>query len=236
MELKKYKLLSDLLPYLEDYERSSKSPHIKEFGHFLSDRINKEIDKISSSKDLLNDVTKDYRKYPKVEFAVKIISLSRFAKHYIKKAFKKNSFDSIDEFSILATLYAQKEMNKMELINRHLMEFSSGSEMLKRLIKNGLISEKVDKNDKRARIVSLTSKGRKELESAFKEMYIIAQIVAGKISDEEINYTLNVLNKLDWFHWEIYERDKDADLTEIFKKYIQTNKKILNKIDVSKLK
>jgi DNA-binding MarR family transcriptional regulator len=109
----------------------------------------------------------------------------------------------------------------MELINRHLMEFSSGSEMLKRLIKNGLINEKVDKNDKRARIVSLTSKGKKEIESAFKEMHLIAQIVAGKISDEEINYTLKVFNKLDWFHWEIYERDKDADLMEIFKKYIQ---------------
>ncbi|HPQ07632.1 MAG TPA: winged helix DNA-binding protein [Bacteroidia bacterium] len=221
MDLKKYKLLSDLLPYLEDYERSSKSPHIKEFGLFLNNKLDKEPDKYASNKDLINDVSGDYRKFPKVEFAVKIASLFRFAKHYIKKAFKKNSFDSLDEFSLLATLYSQKEMNKMELINRHLMEFSSGSEMLKRLIKNGLISEKVDKNDKRARIVSLTSKGKKEIESAFKEMHLIAQIVAGKISDEEINYTLKVFNKLDWFHWEIYERDKDAELIEIFKKYIQ---------------
>jgi len=41
------------------------------------------------------------------------------------------------------------------LINKHLLEISSGSEILKRLIKNELVCEFPDKKDRRAKRVSM---------------------------------------------------------------------------------
>jgi DNA-binding MarR family transcriptional regulator len=77
----------------------------------------------------------------------------------------KTAFKTIDEFGFLATLIRAGNLMKHELINEHMLEMSSGSEIIKRLVRNGLVYEYPDENDKRAKRVALTEKGGRKYSS-----------------------------------------------------------------------
>jgi DNA-binding MarR family transcriptional regulator len=104
----------------------------------------------------------------------------------------------------------------------HFLEISSGSEILKRLIRNKMVYEYPDLKDGRAKRVSLTQEGYKEIMNAFDEMHKVSEIVVGDISGEELTETLAVLNKLNFFHMHIHKEAKDDSLNEILKNYISS--------------
>jgi len=214
----KIELIKQLLDYVECYDNKNNSSSIKEFTLFLKEKVfcedNANEQKEFNQLDYLN-----YKNYKDVEFSSLLTGLFRFAKHYLKKTFQKSSFKTIDEFGFLASLLNEESFFKNELINRHHLEVSSGSEILKRLIKSDLIEEFPDENDKRTIRIRITEKGRKEIVSAFDDMYKVSKIVRGNISNSELNETLMVLNKLTFFHNDIWEKDKNTSLYEIYDKY-----------------
>ncbi len=221
----KYNLLNEILSHLTEYEQKSDKPNIEEFSIFLKDKvlISKEKNK-TKIPNFLSSENFDYTNFIEVQFSILLTNLYRFAKHYLKKAFKGRLFNTIDEFGFLATLVVEKNLLKSELINRHLLEISTGSEVLRRLIKNKLIYEFADTYDGRAKRVALTEKGFKEITSAFEEMYKVSQIVKGNLSEEEIKEAICIFKKLSFYHWDIHEHDKDTELEQIYRKYANTKK------------
>jgi len=212
-------LLKKLLVFIEDYDNKIGNDDIKEFSIFLKD-------KVISAKVPQSDIAFDennyqqYKNYMEVEFSTLLTNLYRFAKHYTKKALLGTAIKTIDEFGFLATLLRQKSLLKNELISEHLMETSSGSELLKRLIRNGLVQEFPDKHDKRAKRVSLTEAGIKEIMGAFVEMHKASEIIIGNINQTELIQALAVFNKLNYFHQHIHQQDKNSSLEELQAKYI----------------
>ncbi|MAZ36586.1 winged helix DNA-binding protein [Salibacteraceae bacterium] len=53
----------------------------------------------------------------------------------------------------------------MEIIDLHNLEAPSGIEIIKRLLRNKLIEEFADEEDRRAKRIQITKKGAEELES-----------------------------------------------------------------------
>lgn len=217
----KYELLRNLLDYLEDYEKGSDKNDLKEFSIYLKERVfSGEIPKPKkASSELKYTVGKKYQGLPEVEFSALVGTMYRFARHYIKKALDKGSLKTLDEFGFLATLVEEGPLNKSELINQHLMEISSGSEILKRLVKRGLIYELSDKKDKRGVLVDLTDLGKATIFSSFQEMYKVSKIVKGNLSHEDLIEMNFMLNKLKYFHWNIHESDKNASIDTLLEKY-----------------
>lgn len=214
-------LMKSLLDYIDLYEEEVDNANIEEFSVFLKDRVfgsKKYKDSASFSKEDYQD----YKSYAEVEFSTGLTTLFRFAKIYIKKAFADRSFKTLDEFGFLASLLREGSLLKSELIQKHLLEISSGSEILKRLIKQGLIYEFADKNDRRAKRVALTDLGRKEILSAFEQMHMVSEIIIGTLTEKELKETLAVFQKLTYFHWRIHEKDKNTDLKALHSKYIDS--------------
>jgi len=212
-------LIKALLDYIENYEQDFGNSDLKEFSIYLKDKV--AIEK-TSNRDSSFDKNnyQNYKSYAEVEFSTLLTNLNRFAKHYMKKAFADMDIKTIDEFGFLASLLRQKSLTKNELINQHLLETSSGSEILKRLIKNGLVKEIPDKNDKRAKRVLLTDKGTATIFGSFDEMHKISEIIIGNLTEEELKQALGIFNKLTYFHQHIHESDRNSNLNEIHKKYI----------------
>lgn len=211
-------ILKEILLHLEAYEKEVGNSDIKEFSIYLKDKV------ITGNKnEVNNDFDKNnfrnYTSYPEIEFSALLTGLYRFSKHYVKKAFQNAIINTIDEFGFLATLLKEGSLLKKELINKHLLEISSGSEILKRLIKNKLVNEFPDKNDKRAKRVSLTELGRSEIMKAFDDMHKVSEIVIGNLSGEELNQAIAIFNKLNYFHHHIHETDRNTNLSMLHKKY-----------------
>lgn len=220
----KIKLIKEILDYVEEFESTEGEDDLKEFTLFLKEKVF--TDKKVPEKKFNPQKYSNYLDYPEVEFSTLLTGLFRFAKHYLKKAFKNVTFKTIDEFGFLASLLQEGSMLKNELINRHILEFSTGSEVLKRLIRQKLIIEYKDPNDGRARRVELSEKGRAELFAAFADMYKVANIVKGNLTENEISETLIVFNKLTFFHKNIHKDDHDSSLDTVFEKYVNSDLKV----------
>lgn len=213
------RFIKEILDYVEAYKEEVGNTDIKEFTLFLRDKVlagNEIIDGEPYSKENYLQ----YKQMPKIEFSTLLTGLNRFARHYVKKAFQNTVIRTIDEFGFLASLLKEKSLLKNELIKMHFMEVSSGSEILKRLIKSNLVYEYPDAKDGRAKRVSLTEAGFKEIMGAFDEMHKVSEIVAGKLTGEELKEALAIFNKLQYFHIHIHEESKDDTLNDIYQKYI----------------
>lgn len=212
-------LLKQLLLHLENYEKEVGNDNLKEFSIYLKDKVLFEGHGAKKSNFDSGDFAV-YKSFPEVEFSTLLTGLFRFAKHYIKKAFQGTSLRTLDEFGFLATLLKEKSLLKNELINSHILEISSGSEILKRLIKNGLVEQGPDEKDKRAKRVWLSQKGIKEIMMAFNDMHKVSEIIIGNLNEKELTDALGIFNKLTYFHQHIHEDDKNTELNKLHSKYV----------------
>lgn len=212
-------LLKSLIDHLEDYKKEYANDDIKEFSLFLNDRLM--IGNLPPKSNYKKEDFKKYKSFAEVEFSTLLAGLFRFAKHYTKKALSDSNIRTLDEFGFLSTLLREQSMLKKELIDTHLMEMSSGSEIIKRLVKHGLIYEYPDEKDKRAKRVSLTKEGINEIMGTFDNMQMAAQVVMGNLTLEEVSTTLKVMNKLTYFHNHIHEEDRSSSLELLTDKYLQ---------------
>jgi DNA-binding MarR family transcriptional regulator len=150
------------------------------------------------------------------DISILIVLMNHYAKWYIKKVLMDSSLNTPDEFSFLITLMTYDSLSKSELITKQVMEKTSGSEIIRRLIKRGLIVESADENDKRSVRVSITKSGREEIVRILPLMSNVTKIVVGNLSNEEINTLSYLLKKLDYFHNDIYLSQRDQSLSDIF--------------------
>jgi len=172
-----------------------------------------EIRKLSGeNKEWFND---EYRNTAS-DISILIVLMNRYAKWYIKKVLRDSLLQTPDEFSFLITLMTYDSLNKSELIAKQVMEKTSGSEIINRLIKKGMIAETSDQNDKRSIRVAITKSGRDEILKILPLMSKVTKIVVGNLSDDEINTLSYLLKKLDYFHNEIYLNKRDQSLSDIF--------------------
>jgi DNA-binding MarR family transcriptional regulator len=150
------------------------------------------------------------------DISILIVLMNHYAKWYIKKVLRESHLQTPDEFSFLITLMTYDSLSKSELITKQVMEKTSGSEVIRRLIKRGLMVESADEDDKRSVRVSITRAGREEILKILPLMSKVSNIVVGNLSNKEINTLSYLLKKLDYFHNDIYLNKRDQSLSDIF--------------------
>lgn len=149
--------------------------------------------------------------------------LTSFVKHYIKKATKDSPLAGWNDMVAIIVLFYGGDRRKTELIQMSLMELSPGMEVVRRLLRLGLIEDFPDPDDGRARRVQLTPQGRMMYQTLEKEIQKVSQIVVGNLSSAEKQQLLVLLEKLGHFHMPIWLEDGDSELDSILGKYIARN-------------
>ncbi|HKI46788.1 MAG TPA: MarR family winged helix-turn-helix transcriptional regulator [Balneolales bacterium] len=177
-------------------------------------------EKVTDSKQILGF---DYTMEAKI--STLLTGLFKYAKHYTKYALDGSPLVTMDDFGFLASLAYRDSMTKTELCNHNLLEITSGSEIIKRLLKNGLIEEYQDPDDKRSKRVKITEEGKKLLMTTFTKMDKVSRIVSGNLRTDEKIELLTILNKLDDFHKDIHNNDWRSDVDEISSKYLNDRPK-----------
>ena len=151
------------------------------------------------------------------EIAKQVIMLGRYSKHLIKKSLENHSDLINEDFTYLFRLMDYPSLTKMQLIEKNAHEKQSGIEIIKRLVRNGLIQESPDENDKRSTRVQVTAKGKKVFQESMKDITVVSKIMCGKLNTEEKEQLLNSLKKLNTFHHTVYTNLRNEDPGEIVK-------------------
>jgi DNA-binding PadR family transcriptional regulator len=107
---------------------------------------------------------------------------------------------------------------KTNVINLHLVDFSSGMDIIRRLVSQGFITESVDNTDKRAKALQITKEGEKILEAATQKINEEKNMFFSGIQENKWRKLLPVLEEINDFHNHIYlnhNEKNDAELMNL---------------------
>ena len=147
--------------------------------------------------------------------------IGKFHMVYTSKALEGTGLDQIEEFGMLVTIFNQKNPIKSEVIFNNILELSSGTNMLTRLKKRGLISEYADKEDKRVKRLALTPRGEKTLKQAKAQVLKVCAMLLHHLSDDDKQLCMQVLSPVDARFSGIIQKQKHKDFEEIYRENME---------------
>lgn len=207
-----YELLQELIQNLEKFDQERKSNSLEDFRRWLNEKHYKsESPKFISEKE--NHAVFDLEN----EIAKQVILLGRFSKQTIRRGLQVFPELANEEFTYLYRLMDEPNLTKMQLVEKNAHEKQTGMEIIKRLVKNGLIEEFKDENDRRIKRLKVSNSGKKMFEKSIKDVTIVSRILSAQLSENEKNDLLKLLKKLNEFHFTIYHEFKNSRIEEINK-------------------
>lgn len=206
-------LLNNLIQHLQEFENSNSYTNtstVEDFRHYLNSVAYAQENpaNLEAKFDLELHTLEN-------EIAKQVILLSRYSKMLVKKALDNNKYLVNDDFTYLFRLMDYESLTKSQLIEKNAHEKQSGIEIIKRLVKNGLLAEARDENDRRSVRISVTKKGRRVFFETIEGITTVAHIMTGKLSKAEKEIFLEHLKKLNTFHNTVYLKNKQLRLEEI---------------------
>lgn len=215
--MKNKEILIELINYLEEYENLKLDDNLefRDFIGFLNSKLgHNSINERKIAGDVyFPDTQMDDT--PESEIARLIGLMYRYAKHYIKKALYGSRIQTAEEFSFLIVLLTYESLTKSDLINKNLLEKTSGTEVIKRLINNNFIFQFDDPKDKRSQRVRITEEGKIELFKILPRMHSVSEVISGNLTNDEKNTLSYLLKKLDQFHHNIFVNEKHNSIEQL---------------------
>lgn len=190
-----------LIEAWENYLEISNKADVKDFAFWLLKKENIEIKKEEKALDVYFESNTQEHKYAykSSEAAFLLWRLSKFIRYYTKPVLIENGLASQDDFAILSHIDYRKSCSKREVTEANIIDSTTGIEIIKRLIKQGLVSEKLNNDDKRQKIISLTKLGKVKLYSIYAGFSKIQDVMAD-MNVEQRELLIQTLKNLDLFH------------------------------------
>jgi DNA-binding MarR family transcriptional regulator len=148
---------------------------------------------------------------------MKIIGrISKLNMAYANIALKGTELNQIEEFGILQTIRKEKKPRKTEVIYANLFELSSGTDMLNRMKKRGLIREYGDKEDKRSKRLELTEKGEAVADASIPRIEKNAKMLLNSLQTEDKELCIQLLKNIEIKLSAQWQKHKAKDFEEIY--------------------
>ncbi len=210
-----YDTLHRLIEHLETFEQETGRSDLLAFSRWLQQKCRE--------NELASDAVPRFNRYGDYngQIAHAVGVLYQHARHYIKTALKDLPLNGLHDFTSLAALLEQGDQRKSDLIAMNMLEFSPAMEVIRRLLRRGLIEDYDDPDDARSKRVRITERGRTVFQAAMGRMIEATRIVGGNLSEEEKQQLLVITGKLLHFHRAIWENDLGTPLVAIREKYLE---------------
>jgi MarR family transcriptional regulator, organic hydroperoxide resistance regulator len=124
-----------------------------------------------------------------------------FAMHHSMRErahFAKATGLSMPQFGILMQLHYRGNCGVSDIGERFDITNAAASQLVEKLVQSGLIQREEDPNDRRAKLLNLTNKGRKLIEKGIQERYRWVDQLTGKLTAEErakVDEALNIMTQ-----------------------------------------
>jgi len=205
--MKQKEFLKEVVDLAFSYlEQNPSQPNTSEFVGFLTQKLDKQSNESSKSEGDINSETDD--------LGIRLVLLNRYAKEYVKIALENTDLQTADEFPFLIALFSGGSHTKSELINKMLLTKTSGTEVLKRLLRKELIVEYDDLEDKRSKRVDISDNGRKLVLNLLPRMANVSKLISGNLSHAELNTTNYLLKKLSHHHRTFFENTTREEIKQ----------------------
>jgi DNA-binding MarR family transcriptional regulator len=193
-------VIAQLVARFQDFEKEVKEPTIEGFSYWLQQQ--KKVPNLKKHLQTGGDDNYANEGIKELDSAIGILLgiLNKYAKNYSKIALDNLPLNTIDEFGYLAHLSTHQKITKTELISQGLDGKTTGTDIIRRLVKNGLAKEIINPKDKRSKLLQITEKGKKIIYHAYVKMSAVSLKVTGNLSKAEKKQLLQLLSKLELYH------------------------------------
>jgi len=113
--------------------------------------------------------------------------------------FARSTGLSMPQFSIMMQLYYRGACGMSEVSGQFEITPAAASQLVDKLVQNGFIAREEDPNDRRARTLNLTDKGRELIQQGIEERYRWVAELADKLTAEErlqIGEALDIMTRI----------------------------------------
>lgn len=197
-------ILESILEYQKE-NHISNSP--SEFAHWLIEREEaKSKPKATANMDLIsvNEIEEEISRL--------LVVMYRYSKSHLKTYLADFEEVNQEDFTYIFALKRATSLTKIQLIEMNIHDKTTGLEVIRRLVKSGIVEESKDKIDKRSIRLSLTPKGEETFFSLKTMTRKIAQLITCELALEEKNDLYHILTKLDAFHHPLYSSKQKEDI------------------------
>lgn len=207
-------MLDNGIKLLQLYQEFLKrNPHgdLSEFGKSLSNEENEEAEK----HELAQMSEKMPFPFP-AQSADEYIGwawgrMISFTLIWEKKAFAHEPINNLSELGVAMFVLSHEGCSKSEVAKHSLSEKTTVFEIIKRLVKNDILEEKSNQEDKRSKNLNLTKKGKLVCFSLMKRAKEVSHHLVGNLEKSEKVKLFDSLIKLDGYHQHCYQKYKDQD-------------------------
>ena len=209
-----YPLLHELLDLVERYEefRGNAEQSMSNFLRFADQTLEQQTSSGEPKAGMRGHA------YLNAMIARDISFVYRYMRYFVRKAIKDTPLQTIDEYSYLITLMAKGEMTKTELNNYNVVEKTSGSEIIRRLLKGGLISQTRNLQDRRSLLLSITPKGREVVKELLPRMQQSSDLLLRDLSWDQKIFLHSLHEQLYESNHSLFLTERDSDLAKLVEK------------------
>lgn len=221
MKNKKYQAIKRIISYWEEFEETNSHISIHEFAAWLLQKSIKEVpDYGKSNDDTINHDIPAYLKYEqsidqKNHLLDLISRLARLQEFYTRKFLSSLPINSRLEFLFLYSVNLIGDAKKTEIINVHLVEFTTGMDIIKRLLNQGLIKESLNESDKRSKLIHITEEGKLVLDKSIRKIDAEKEMFLSCINENKWKKIISTLEELNNFHNSIYLKHNNKTEAEL---------------------
>lgn len=205
----KYTELKELISKWEEYEGITKNPNLNEFALWLHNNTEPvNVPEFGNNNDIKN---------PPIQAHIGQLmdKLTRYSDMYIKKALNDIGLNNVEDLKFLGGTLHLNHPRKSDLVSHNMTEFTSGSEVIKRLIAKGFITEEDDAEDKRSKRLSITPKGIETLQQCGPRMQKVSKLIYHNISKAEMAFLYSILKRIEENQKIVWPAYKDSSLEEL---------------------
>lgn len=196
------------------FEEQHPNAEIADFCRFYLSRQ----DHLLPNKDLVGGVIPPFND----GLMMKIIGrIGKLNMYYSNLALKDTPLNQIDEFGLLVTIRQEKNPKKTEAIYSNLFELSSGTDILNRMLKKGLIREEIDEEDKRAKRISLTEKGEEAYQLCLQRVTKNATMMTSQLGQDEKKLIIHLLKDIEIKFSALWQKSRGLDFDTVFEHVVE---------------
>jgi len=200
----------ELVNHWGDFERKHPNGSIADFCRYFLAHQNREQ---RAEGILVGGVVP----FHKAGLLLKIIArIGKLTMSYANIALEGTGLHQIEEYGILQTINKEKSPRKTEVIYANLFELSSGTDMLNRMKRRGLIKEYADKEDKRSKRIGLTEKGEKAIKLSNERIKKNATMLLHGLTEEDQELCIQLLKDIEIRLSEHWQKHKGKSFDEIY--------------------
>lgn len=194
------KIISELIIQFEAYEQEVKLPTLAGFAAWIHKQTNRS--EIEQRLQIGNADAVAVQKVNELDNAIGILlgMMNKYARLYSKIAMGNLPLNTVEEFGYLAQLSSHEQLTKTALIAKSMDGKTTGMDIIRRLVQQGLAKEVDNPEDKRSKLLRITAKGKKTVGLSYIRMSAVSKAVVGNLTVSEKQHMLAALNKLAQHH------------------------------------